>query len=47
MIEIVFLQLQDDAAKDSQMILMAYQTQAQTLNWEIKAFRAEVGKGKW
>lgn len=47
MTEIVFLQLQDDAAKDSQMIIVAYQTQAQTLNWEIKPFRAEVGKGKW
>lgn len=29
------------------MILVAYQIQAQTLNWEIKAPHAEGGKGKW
>lgn len=44
--EIIFLQL-NNAKKNSQKILMAYQIQAQTLNWEIKAPDAEVGKGKW
>lgn len=47
MTEIVFLQLHDNTTKDSQVILLAYQIQAQTRSWEIKALHAEVGKGQW